>query len=315
MFTINDNLAKINNEEIIKKYGNFPPSPKHLCVSAIDTHFLDDLSGAILQSLEMRLEYPSGTASVFAEELRLSVDSPVIVAVTENGRISELKLSVEELVRRGFGALCINAESVSSIRGELRHSADKIMLPARRSGDSAGKIALYAFAMTLAVDYLSSHGFSEFISFGGELFAESALLCTAMDSRINLVIADSPYITERSARFLPNELYSIDYYKSRFGAMPNLFSSISPRLAILGYYLGAAPYELDIVSDMLSSAYGEDIPDMDFSSPYGRENVHGSGCSLCLFDGAPMLSADSTSRYLDIAEQFLSLESRPLVTV
>lgn len=305
-----DNLIPSIENRIAEKYGEAPRRPEHLAVSVSEQR-VGRLSDSIPErTLDFSLEYPKAIGHITAySALPENCEAPILVAIGACSALSELPIPTRELLRRGFGILYIPAESVSSLKGALRQSADRAILPSRRAKYTAGKMSLYAFALTLAREYLSKLGYTRLSAFGHGPTAEAALLAADRDKGFSLVIADSPFLTERSSPFLPEDFYSLAYLTEREGRSVNLFEAIYPRPVILGLYELSVPDERDLILGMLAEAYSVDKRECEELLSGERLQIFRHGCEILAVTDAPTLTPEVALRYLDGVEDCLSLGS------
>jgi hypothetical protein len=299
MTNFNDIISSLD-KKIMEKYGQAPRRPEHLTVSVVE-QCVGRLSDTPPErKLDFSLEYPKAVGHITAYSvLPENTEAQVLVAIGIHGALSDTAIPTRELVERGFGILYIPAESVSSLNGMLRQSADKAILPSRRGKFTAGKISLYAFALTLAREYLSRLGYTRLCAFGYGPTAEAALLAAVRDNAFSLVIADSPYLTERSSPFLPEDFYSLAYLEEPEGRTVNLFEAIYPRPVILGLYELSVPDERDLILDMLAEACFLDKGKFDALLLGDERRISGHGYRVLAASDTIGLTPDTALRYLD----------------
>lgn len=202
----------------------------------------EDCASVQSNQLNMQGSLPLGDASL----------AFVVIGKSEN---AEDEIPLTDILYMGHRVIYLPAEEISSFKGGLRLSADKLFLPKRRGRYSAGKIMLWAYGIMLAADYLSftANESLRLVATGHGILAEAALLAAAMDKRFFSAAVSSPHLTHRSAQFLPELLYSPNYDKSIAKPEAEIFGEIFPRKVIIVYSENSVPYEADLVYEMLMS--------------------------------------------------------------
>ncbi len=308
-----DTCASTYEKSLIEKYGETPRRPLHLTVTVLEERAFALSDTFPERLLDFHLEYPKSSAHIPAYSLLPENPSaPIVVAIGTYERLSDSPIPTRELLSRGLGILYIPCESVSSIRGALRQSADKAVLPSRRGNYTAGKVSLYAYALALAREYLSRLGFTRLVSFGHGATAEAALLAVARDEGFSLAIADSPFLTERSSPFLPDDFYSIAYLGQSHPESVNLFEGIYPRGIILGLSDSSVPDERDLILDMLKGTYNADKGDCEALISGKLNRISGHGYRIFGLSGTPILTPETALAYLDAITELFENSCEPI---
>ena len=119
---------------------------------------------------------------------------PFFVFLNFRPNVPDEYYPTEEMVDRGVGVLTIYYNDVSIDDDTFGAGLEQIFREGEREDDGFGKIALWAYAMHRAVDYLLTREEvdpKKIITIGHSRLGKTALLATALDERIAMVICNN----------------------------------------------------------------------------------------------------------------------------
>ena len=188
-------LKKILENEI---YGIIPPKPDHLDFNIISADPVFCAGKAPLQKYNMVCHFGDTKFIVPFYAVIPKSDKPVPAFVHINFRpdVPDKYMPSEEICDRGFAvfSFCYNDVSIDDpAESKLRDKLGKHLLPARRSKNSPGKIAMWAwFAMRIMdhIEMLDTIDKNNVAVVGHSRLGKTALLAGAFDERFKYVISN-----------------------------------------------------------------------------------------------------------------------------
>ena len=188
-------LKKILQDEI---YGTMPPKPDHLDVNIETEEAVFCAGKAPLRKYNMTLTFGERTFTVPFYSVIPKSDKPLPAFVHINFRdcVPDKYMPSEEICDHGFAvfSFCYNDVSIDNAdEDKLRDKLGKYLLPARRSKNSPGKIAMWAWFAMRVMDYietLDTIDKSNVAVVGHSRLGKTALLAGAFDERFKYVISN-----------------------------------------------------------------------------------------------------------------------------
>ncbi len=192
---------RVRREEIKKllqseEYGFLPPIvPCRVESEKVTSHAC--AGKGYWERLTFTLENGGKTFSYPAQliyPLERSGPIPFFVFMNFTPNVPDRYYPTEELVDRGVGVLTIHYNDVSIDENTFGAGLEKLFLEGERGEHTFGKIALWAYAMHRAVDYLVTRPEvdpGKIIAIGHSRLGKTALLATALDERIAMVICNN----------------------------------------------------------------------------------------------------------------------------
>lgn len=183
-------LLNILSEE---EYGYMPPRPKKVRGEVIKSVEKCCSGHAVLEKISISFDTPCGEFS-FPLNLFVPVKkekSPLIVLINFRSDEYDMYYPAEEIIDNGFSLAVINYEDITSDDEDFTNGIAK-MYP-RDESTGWGKISMWAFALSRAIDYLSERKEidSENIAVAGHSrLGKTALWCAANDERIKFVFVN-----------------------------------------------------------------------------------------------------------------------------
>ena len=188
-------LKKILENEI---YGVMPPKPDHLTVNLVYEDPVFCAGKAPLRKYSAVCSFGDDKVEIpFYSVIPVS-DKPLPAFVHINFRdcVPDKYMPSEELCDRGFAvfSFCYNDVSIDDPNPKLlRDKIGKHLLPARRSKNSPGKIALWAWFAMRVMDYietLDTIDKDNVAVIGHSRLGKTALLAGGFDERFKYVISN-----------------------------------------------------------------------------------------------------------------------------
>lgn len=188
-------LKKILENEI---YGVMPKKPDHLTVDIVSEDAVFCAGKAPLRKYNAKCRFGEREFSIPFYSVIPKSDKPLPAFVHINFRdnVPDKYMPSEELCDRGFAvfSFCYNDVSVDDPAvDKLRDKVGKYLLPARRSKNSPGKIALWAWFAMRVMDYietLDTIDKDNVAVVGHSRLGKTALLTGAFDERFKYVISN-----------------------------------------------------------------------------------------------------------------------------
>ena len=188
-------LKRILENEI---YGVMPPNPIHLDVDidSVDTVFC--AGKAPLTKYKMTCLFENGEIVIPFYSVIPKSDKPVPAFVHINFRsdIPDKYMPSEEICDRGFAVFSFCYDDVSEDDADVRKLRDKVakyLMPPRRTKNSPGKIAIWAwFAMRImdCIETLDTIDKENVAVVGHSRLGKTALLAGGFDERFKYVISN-----------------------------------------------------------------------------------------------------------------------------
>ena len=194
-------------------FGKMPAPPLHLSVRPISVNceFLD--GSASLKEMEMELEFESGIARLpFTLVIpKSNLPRPAVVLISKEEGFKERAI---EWVIKGYAVFSIYFKDISENNGNFKSGISTYIAPTRRKKSSAGKVAIWAWAATRALEYaevLDEISKDKIGVVGDGILALSAVMAEGECERFSFASATSmPELTAKFVRSNPH-LFSPSY--------------------------------------------------------------------------------------------------------
>lgn len=247
---INEKQERMRSYLSARIYGEIPPRPIHLscAVECSDTEFAAGKATMRGQILILDLGERKITLPFTSVIPNCGSGCPAIINFTTERGIPNKYLPAEELVDRGYAIFSLCMDDVSGNDGNFKSGLCSHIARSRKRKSSAGKLAVWAWAIMRVVDYvcdLECIDKSAVIVAGHGICARAAMLAAGFDERIGYVIANGassypvPYSCERpqsgiTVRDFPH-LYCPAFAEDPFGdEYFCLLSLLAPRCILIG---------------------------------------------------------------------------------
>lgn len=177
-----------------EEYGITPPAPGHV-TGIVKSTESDCCSGhAVLEQIDIQFDTPTGEFS-FPMQFFSPTDGkrhPLIILLNFRADAYDRYFSAEEIIDNGFALAVIHytavtADSADFSDGLARHYAR------RGDGTDWGKIGMWAFAMSRALDYLKTRDTvdeNNVAAAGHSRLGKAALWCAAQDERFRFALSN-----------------------------------------------------------------------------------------------------------------------------
>lgn len=177
-----------------EEYGFYPPMPKKVEGIVKNVEEKHCSGHADMREIEIRFDTPKGD---FGFPLRLVCPNdgkkhPLFVFINFRPDLYDLYLPLEEVIDHGFAVADIYYQDITADDGDFT-SGLAAMYDRPADGTGFGKISLWAFAMSRAIDYLVTLpeiDKDNLAVIGHSRLGKTALWCGANDTRAKFVISN-----------------------------------------------------------------------------------------------------------------------------
>lgn len=198
--------AKVENEsdwnkrrkeilEILSReeYGFMPSAPEKVTGKVIKSVEKCCSGHAVLEKIEISFDTPKGEFSfpLYFFVPNKKGKSPLILHIKFNSEPYDKYYPTEEIIDNGFAVAAFNYEDVTTDNGDFENGMAKMF--DRDENTGWGKISMWAYAASRAIDYLSEREEvdSDNIAVAGHSrLGKTALWCGANDERVKFVLSN-----------------------------------------------------------------------------------------------------------------------------
>ena len=176
-------------------YGSFPKAPDHLGVNLESCNNGFCAGKASLSKLiftvtvgEEKFSFP-----VSAVIPRDKTNLPAFVFINFRHDVPDKYLPSEEIADRGYAVFSFCYTDITSDDENFSDKVAKLLSPERRTQNSPGKIAMWAWAAMRVMDYLETLDYIDLSSvavIGHSRLGKTALLASAFDERFKYAISN-----------------------------------------------------------------------------------------------------------------------------
>ena len=177
-------------------YGRLPEKPEHMRVElkSCDNSFC--AGKAPLSKLEFTVTVSGKefTFPVYAAIPRDKKNIPAFIFINFRKDVPDKYLPSEEIADRGYAVFSFCYKDITSDDGDFSNGIAKLLSPARRTQNSPGKIAMWAWAAMRVMDYAESIDCIDLSSvavIGHSRLGKTALLSGAFDERFKYIISNN----------------------------------------------------------------------------------------------------------------------------
>lgn len=185
-------------EELIKLlsanlFGVTPEKPASVTGTVTATDAKCCSGHAVHETVQISFDTPKGPFSFPMELLTPKTGTPVPMFLLINFRkgIYDMYFPTEEIIDNGFALGVIYYEDVTTDDGNFENGIAPMY--ERRGPDAWGKIGMWAFAMSRAIDYLETRpeiDKERIAAIGHSRLGKTALWCAAQDERVKYVCSN-----------------------------------------------------------------------------------------------------------------------------
>ncbi len=185
-------LRKILAEEV---YGYIPPTPDHMNVEEVKVDEVFCAGKAPLRELLFHVTVGGVTKSfpVYAVIPKNATRLPAFVMINFRSDVPDKYLPSEEIVDRGYAVFSFNYRDVATDDGDFTAAIAPLFTPKKRTLNSPGKIAMWAWAAMRVMDHIETlpEIDSENVAvIGHSRLGKTALVAGAYDERFKYVISN-----------------------------------------------------------------------------------------------------------------------------
>ena len=190
---------EVRREEIkkilsLEEYGEFPPSlpPR---VEVVRKDAIAYAGKAVEEELIFTFEN-NGKSFSFPAHLLYPNDGkqhPFFVFINFEAQVPNKRYPAEEIIDNGFGVLSFCHNDISIDKNEFGTGLERLFLEGERGATCFGKITLWAYAMSRALDYLLERNLAKknkIAAVGHSRLGKTALWAGANDKRFAFVISN-----------------------------------------------------------------------------------------------------------------------------
>ncbi len=181
------------------KFGKIPPTPEHLITETLAEDNAFCAGHALLKKMKLivtvegkRISFPFAEMKPYA-----SGKLPAFVHINFSPDVPDKYMPSEEMCDRGFAVFSFSYTDVTSDDGDFSSGVASQLLSGKRTLDSAGKIAIWAWAAMCIMDYIEGLSYIDkerVAVIGHSRLGLAALLAGAFDWRFKYVIANCPCV-------------------------------------------------------------------------------------------------------------------------
>ena len=176
-------------------YGNFPEKPEHMGVEldSCDNSFCAGKAPHSKLNFTVSVDGIKFSFPVSAVIPRDKKNLPVFILINFRDDVPDKYLPSEEIADRGYAVFSFCYKDITSDDEDFSDKIAKLLSPARRTQNSPGKIAMWAWAAMRVMDYVETLDFVDLSSvavIGHSRLGKTALLAGAFDERFKYIISN-----------------------------------------------------------------------------------------------------------------------------
>ena len=316
--------AKTNKKLLRDIYGEIPLRPVHLDYK--NEYFNENYAAgkAVFIEKKIILDLGEKNAELVVKMImpKGNLPCPTIIYLSDEEHIPNIFLPVEEIIDRGYGIISICADDIAENNSNFKTKIASKIARSRKKKDSAGKIAIWSWALMRAVDFacenteidktkiiLSAHG----------IYARAAMLAAALDERVSYVIANGlgcypPLYSEKNHKTTCGMkdypyLYSPSFTNKPFG---DEYYALLEGCCHTNILIGEAEdgYGCDPINDLIHISSllvesGYDKIDIPKEIPTAPIQINAGNISYHLRSGTDYFSREDWNIYLDFIDKSL----------
>ena len=182
----------MNAEQNKDMYGILPSRPMHLSVKPLTENSTFMADKATITELEMELDFGDMTARMpFISVIpKASAPYPAIILI---GSEEDFSRYADDWINKGYAIFFVNYKDVSENNSDFKSGISAYISPSRRKKSSAGKIAVWTWAVLRVLEYaevLEIIDISKIGVVGRGVFALSAMLAKDYSDKLSSVVAE-----------------------------------------------------------------------------------------------------------------------------
>ncbi len=190
-----DNMRPFLKELILKEeYGQLPPYIKpEISTSTVNVNFAGK---ATWEKVEFAFTNEKNSYTVPTQLIipKGKLNCPFVIYINFGAEVPHRYIPAEEIIDNGFAIFSVNYNDITMDNGDFKHGIAGLFYNGERKGDSAGKIAYWAYMAIHMMDYLKerSEAKESLIGIAGHSrLGKTALLAAALDERFDFVCSNN----------------------------------------------------------------------------------------------------------------------------